>query len=185
MGGIGSWPGGRQSGQLAHASRIRVGKPRLETLDPVLFREQPVRALRRTGMRYERVAGRRAVTRSMDRGSRIGYRCGSTGSTGDAAGHLTGWRGVHQVRDPASGTRRPHHSLWRLRTWRVAAWHADDAARVPSHDRLGAGGLGKGQPDIPAGLHVAFHSGGQPRAAPMVQRPLSQDDLRRDRCQAV
>ena len=49
----------------------------------------------------------------------------------------------------------------------------------------GAGGLGKGQPDIPSGLHVAVHSRGQPRAAAMVQRPLPQDDLRRDRRQSV
>ena len=41
VGRIGRRPGRRQSGQLAHASRIRVGKPCLETLDPVLFRALP------------------------------------------------------------------------------------------------------------------------------------------------
>ena len=52
---------------------------------------------------------------------------------------------------------------------------------VPSHGGPGARGVGKGQPDIPSGLHVALHSRRQPRAAAMVQRSLPEDDLRRDR----
>ena len=34
----------------------------------------------------------------------------------------------------------------------------DAEAAVPSHDRPGARGVGKGQPDVPSGLHVALHS---------------------------
>ena len=57
VGGIRRRPGPRQSGQLADASRIRVGKPGLETLDSVLFRALPLRALRRARLRHERLAG--------------------------------------------------------------------------------------------------------------------------------
>ena len=46
-------------------------------------------------------------------------------------------------------------------------------------------GVGQGQSDVPSGLHVALHSRRQPRAAAVVQRPLPEDDHRRDRGAAV
>ena len=54
---------------------------------------------------------------------------------------------------------------------------------LPRDDRPGAGGLGARQPDVPPGVHVALHSGRHPRAAGLVQRPLPEDDHRRDRRQ--
>ena len=162
VGRIGRRPGRRQSGQLAHASRIRVGKPRLETLDPVLFRALPVRALRRAGMRHERLAGSALSIPSVGGGSGVGDRCRSTGRTGDAARHLTGWGGVHPVRDPPSGTRRADDSLWSLRTRRVAARHAGRQAEYQAMVDLARVAWGKDNPTFRQVFTSRFIPGGSP-----------------------
>ena len=75
-----------------------------------------------------------------------------------------------------SGTRRADDFLRRLRARRAAAEHAGSRGAAPGDDRAGAGCVGKGQSDLPPGLHVALHSGRNARAAPMVQRSLPEDD---------
>ena len=101
---------------------------------------------------------------------------------GDAARHLTGRR------RHASGTRFEHpERVARMILYGGYARGAllrdppDGRPGVPSHGGPGAVGVGKRQPDLPPGLHVALHSRRQSRAAAVVQRSLPEDDLRRDR----
>ena len=98
------------------------------------------------------------------------------GRAGHAAGHLAGCGDVHSLRDPASGTSRADGVLRRLRARRAAEEYAGNRGAVPRDDRSGAGRVGKGQSDVPAGVHVALHPGRDARAAAVVQRSLPEDD---------
>ena len=63
-------PAAGQGLQLAEPSRVRVGKPRLAALDPVLLRPLPLRSLRRARLRDERLERRRCLLLALGRGSR-------------------------------------------------------------------------------------------------------------------
>ena len=109
-------------------------------------------------------------------GSRGGDRRRATRRSDGAARHLAGLR--RRASSTRSGIRnagRADDSVWRLRARRAAARHAAEPRRIPGDGRPGAGLLGKGQPGIPAGLHLALHSRRQPGAAAVVQRSLPQD----------
>ena len=177
---VGRRPDRRQGRQLADPSRVRVGEPGLEALDPVLFRRTArfVRYDERGCGMSDWQAGR-ADARSVGRRSRGRDRRRAAAETGDAARHLAGRGDLHPLRDRgirsgsagmilyggyargagAAGRRRPS-----------AAYRADDRAR--------AGGLGERQPDLPPGLHVALHSRRHAGAAAVVQRPVPEDDDR-------
>src|SRR4029450_6336756 len=98
--------------------RVRVAESGLETLAPVLFRELPLRALRRARLRHERLERGGPLTRSMGGRSELDHRRGTARGAGDAAGHFPGRGHLHSLRAAPPGARVAVDLLWRLRAGR-------------------------------------------------------------------
>ena len=165
-----------QAGKLADSPRVRVGQPGLAALDPVLRRALPLRAVRRARLRDDRLDGRRPLGRSLGRGPRDRRRGGPPGRSVRAVRDLAGLRGIHRVRRPAPGEGVEADPVRRVCARLGPARAPRDHARVRGDRRADPGRMGQGQPELPPGVHVAVHPGGEQRAARVVQRPLQAHD---------
>ena len=170
MGGGGRGTGRRQGGELALAPRVRMGKPDLEALAPVLLGALPLRALRRARLRHERVGRGRARRRALDRRLRARDRRGVSDGADDVARHLAGIGRLHRLRLASPRARGAAHPVRRLCARRVPARVDGVAGDVSRDGRPRARGLGQRQRGVPPGVHVALHSGRHARAARLVQR---------------
>ena len=98
----GHGPDAGQGDQLADTPRVRVGEPGLASLDPLLLRPLPVRALRRARVRDDRLERSGSVSRAAALRSGSGRRCGGLPRTVHAARHLAGRRPMPPLHRTAS-----------------------------------------------------------------------------------